>query len=123
MDIAPNEVRVDLAKNRLYLTLRGTWTDESSVTVTEIVKQRAKALRPGFSIINDISQMKAASPNAAAIIKACQEWLSAHGAKRVIRVIDPSNMISGMQFRRASQEVYRADVAGSVREAEEMLRE
>jgi len=121
MDIKPSEVRVDLAKNRLYLFLRGFWSEEMAAAVNAKIKLEAKALKPGFSIINDISTLKIGPPEAAAIVKECQEWLGAQGAARVIRVVSADNPLAKMQFKRTSQEVYEASVATSVQEAEQML--
>jgi len=121
MDIKPSEVRVNPAKNRLYLFLRGFWSEEMAAAVSARVKREAKALKPGFSIINDISQLKIGPPEAAAIVKECQEWLGAQGAGRVVRVVSADNPLAKMQFKRTSQEAYDASVATTVREAEQML--
>jgi hypothetical protein len=121
MDIKPSEVRVDLAKNRLYLFLRGYWSAETAAAVSAKIKHDAKALKPGFSIINDISQVKIGPPEAAAIVKECQEWLGAQGAARVIRIVSADNPLAKMQFKRTSQDAYQADVATSVLQAEQML--
>jgi len=121
MDIKPSEVRVDPAKNRLYLLLRGFWSEEMAAAVSARVKQQAKALKPGFSIINDISQLKIGPPGAAAIVKECQEWLGAQGAGRVVRIVADDNPLAKIQFKRTSQEVYEANMATTVQEAEQML--
>src|SRR5215831_15770268 len=120
MDIKPSEVRVDLAKNRLYLFLRGFWSEEMAAAVSVKIKQEAKALKPGFSIINDISQLKIGPPEAAAIVKECQEWLGTQGAGRIIRVVGADNPLAKMQFKRTSQDLYEASVTTTVQEAEQM---
>ena len=121
MDIKPSEVRIDTAKNRLYLLLRGYWSVEMASAVSVKIKQEVKALKPGFAIINDISTLKIGPPEAAAVVKECQEWLGANGAARVVRVVSADNPLARMQFKRTSQEVYEANVATTVQEAEQML--
>ena len=113
--------RVDSAKNRLYLFLRGFWSAEIAAAVSARVKQEVKALKPGFSIVNDISQLKIGPPEAAVIVTECQEWLGAQGAGRVVRVVSADNPLARMQFKRTSQEVYDASVVTTVQEAEQML--
>src|SRR5215471_4546662 len=121
MDIKPSEVRIDSAKNRLYLLLRGFWSVEMATAVSIRIKQEVKALKPGFTIINDISQLKIGPPEAAAIVKECQEWLGANGSGRVVRVVSADNPLAKMQFKRTSQEAYDAAIVTTVEEAEQVL--
>jgi hypothetical protein len=108
--------------NRLYLILSGFFSDEELKAAGDKTIQEAKKLRPGFAVINDISNFKPASAAGIAEVKRAQLFIMEHGAGKVVRVVGPAALTS-MQFSRTSKEVgYQADAVASVEEAEKFLK-
>ena len=52
------ELKADVAKNRIYMVLAGFITDEEMNEFEKKSYEVFKALKPGFSSINDISDFK-----------------------------------------------------------------
>ncbi|MGA2368708.1 MAG: hypothetical protein ABSF74_09110 [Dehalococcoidia bacterium] len=76
-----------------------------------------KKLKPGFDIINDISECKPATIKGIEEIKRAQLVIKEGGVRRVIRIVGHS--VTEGQFARKSQEAgYEADTAPSIAEAE-----
>jgi hypothetical protein len=121
MSTASYEVRADRVKNRLYITFTGFFADEIMAEACAKVESESKLLKPGFSVITDITKCKPATPKGAVTIHETQEYLARHGVGRVIRVTSPDNVIIKHQFQTRSEGLYRADTAGSVAEAEKIL--
>jgi hypothetical protein len=116
-------IKADLWKNRLYLVLQGFFSDEEAKEVADKTIQEIRKLKPGFDIINDISNYKPMSQRGADEIKRAQIVAFQCGVGRVIRVV-PTTTIGAMQFARKSKEVgYDAELAPSIEEAENMLAE
>jgi hypothetical protein len=118
-------IYANVSKNRLYLILHGFFTDdEVHKSITRTIAE-IKKLRPGFDIINDISDFKPATPVGAEDIKQAQLFAKEHGAKRIIRVLGKDKIastISAMQFSRTSRIAgYEADMVATVEEAEKLL--
>ncbi len=115
------EVRADIAKNRLYMIVGGFFTDEEMVKAVDQVIEGIKKLKPGFDIINDISEFRPATPQGAEEMKRAQLFAKSAGVGRVIRIVK-SAVLGQMQFTRKSKEAgYAGETAASIREAEEML--
>lgn len=115
------EVRSDIFKNRLYVTLDGYFTDDETKEAADRVIQETKKLKPGFDVINDISRFKPASPNGAEDIRRVTQYFADHGLRRAIRIA-PSSYFTANQFARISRETgYNAEIAASTNEAERML--
>jgi len=79
------EIRADVVKNRLYARLAGFKTDEDAVRVADTIILEIQKLRPGFSVINDIRELKPASPTASAHMRRAQKVSMEHGSGRTIR--------------------------------------
>ncbi|MGA2158900.1 MAG: hypothetical protein ABSG90_06760 [Dehalococcoidia bacterium] len=115
-----SDIRSDTAKNRLYLILAGTFDDSEMKQIADKTIVEVKKLRPGFDIINDISECKPATLKGIEEIKRAQLAIKEGKVKRVIRIVGQS--VTEGQFVRKSQEVgYDADTARSIAEAEKML--
>ncbi len=115
------EIRADIRKNRLYVTLRGFFNEADAKEMADKAIQEIKKLKPGFDVINDISNFKPGSQQSTEELKRAAIFMQQHGADRMIRVV-PATTIGSMQFARNSGTVgYDVDIASSVEEAEEML--
>lgn len=121
MESATFEVRADLRKNRLYITFTGFFSDQLMQEACAKVESEARRLKPGFSIITDITRCKPATPRGTEFIHRTQAFLAKNGVGRVVRITAPDNVIIKFQFQRRSEGLYRADTAASVEEAERLL--
>ncbi len=113
------EIRVDVKKNRLYLKLTGFVSAEAVSKSSNAILDAAKTLRPGFDIINDISDFRALTPEGADQSQKNQEALAKLGIGRVVRVC-PTAM-PRMQLARTSQHLYKAIEVATLDEAERLL--
>ncbi len=114
-------VKVDLTKNRLYITLDGFNTPEEARKIADEVIEKAKTLRPGFFAINDIRTFKAGTPDSAEQIKRASEFLMGKGMRHLIRVTGESRIASMQVDRMAKEAGYIAEIASTVEEAEKIL--
>jgi hypothetical protein len=116
------DIQAKVAINRLYLSLRGSMSDDEAKEVADRVIQEIRKLRPGFTIINDISELKPASPAATEHLRRAQEASVRQGCGRVIRVVG-SQAITQMQWSRTLKAAHHggAETASTVEEAERML--
>jgi hypothetical protein len=114
-------IKGDLNKNRLNISLEGFMTDQEVKAAADLVIAEAKKLKPGFSVVNDVSTFSPATPQGTEEIKRAQLFLAANGVGRVVRVVGEAS-ISAMQMQRKSREAgYGADTVASRAEAEKAL--
>ena len=114
-------IQISLPKNRLYIGLEGYFPDEEAKLAADEVILQAKKLRPGFSVVSEISQFKPASPHAAEQILRAQRAIKELGVRRMVRVVG-GNALGKMQMQRtATQAGLDADYAATREEAERML--
>ncbi|MBN2232369.1 MAG: hypothetical protein JW781_06055 [Deltaproteobacteria bacterium] len=84
---------------------------------------KAGKLNTGFTIVNDISEFKPSSAEAAEHIKRAQGATFQKGVKRVIRIVG-SALVSKMQFSRTQKEAnvtYGTVEVGTAEEAQKLL--
>ena len=114
------EIRADIVKNRLYMHIQGFFPDDEARKIADIGIAEASKLKPGFDIINDISDCKPATIKGIEEIKRAPVAIKEGGVRRVIRIVGQS--VTEGQFVRKSQEAgYDADTAPSIVEAEKIL--
>jgi len=114
-------IQADTDKNRLYITLNGFFTNDELVTAADKIIEETNKLKPGFIVINDISNFKPASQSGMSEIKRAQMYVKEKGAQRIIRVIGEAALTS-MQLSRTAKEIgYEADAVATVAEAEKLL--
>lgn len=118
---ASYKVWVDVRKNRLYIVLTGRIPDDMAKIAADMVIDEAGKLTPGFSIINDCSDMEPGSPAGVKEIRRAQAFLGYCGVKRIIRVVHPDHEAVKRQFERTPKEYPSANTAASVEEAEKIL--
>jgi hypothetical protein len=116
------DIRADAAKNRLYLRLAGMMSDDDAKKVAETILVEIRKLKPGFAVVNDISELKPASEIATNHLKRAQDASAKAGVKRVIRVVG-SKTITNMQWNRTLRETQgiNAETVGTVEEADRLL--
>jgi predicted methyltransferase len=116
------EVRANTPKNRLYLKLVGTMSDEDAKKVADTILAEIRKLKPGFAVVNDISALKPASQAATDQLRRAQDASVKQGVGRVVRVVGEQT-ITNMQWNRTLKDTQgiRADTATTVAEADKML--
>lgn len=115
------DIRADVAKNRLYLVLGGFFADAEMVPIVDKCIAEAKKLKPGFDVINDISEFKPATPKGADEIKRAQIFVKENGVRKVIRVVGEAVLTQAQFDRQGKSAGYAADTASTVAEAEKIL--
>ncbi len=111
----------DNKKNRLYVVLKGAMSDGLAKEMADHTIEEAKKLTPGFTVINDISELEPITEIGAKEIKRAQAFLGYKGVKRIIRVVSPAMDLARKQFEAAPQGYPAANTASSIEEAEKML--
>jgi len=124
MSTFTSEIRANPIKNRLYLKLAGAMSEADAKKVAQAILQEIAKLRPGWAVINDISELKPADEKATEHLKRAQEASAKAGCTRVVRVVG-KQAITHLQWNRtlASAQGLRADTAATVADAERMLDE
>jgi hypothetical protein len=119
--MASYKVRVDPARNRLYVTLEGFFTLAEIKRCGDETIEATKKLRPGYCVVTDITQYKAGLPEVAQDIERVQAHFRNSGARQGVRIVG-ANMLSGMQFRRTGGKAeYNSENFPSLAEAEKFL--
>ena len=114
-------VRADLEKNRLYVKLVGFFDYDEMKASTDKSIEEARKLKPGFDVINDISEFKPASQNILHEIERAQAYLKKAGIRRGIRVQGKAKL-TNIQFSRIGKAVdYIAEAVETLEEAEKLL--
>jgi hypothetical protein len=111
----------NVAKNRLYLVFQGTIPDDMAKSAAERVIEEARHLRPGFSVVNDLSQAQPTGPWGAAEIRRVQAFLGYMGIERIIRILPEVDGGVAGQFEKAAGKYPTALTAGSIEEADAIL--
>ena len=114
-------IRVDVVRNRLYLTLVGFFSLVEIKKCGDETIEATKRLRLGYDVVTDITQFKAGPAVVAADIERVQAHFRKSGARRGVRIVG-GNVLSGMQFRRTGTNAeYNSVNVTSLEEAEKML--
>jgi hypothetical protein len=109
----------------LYVRLAGVLTMREAREGTALVVAEAKKLKPGFSIIADISEARPNSPEVADVIKTGQQAVFEMGAARSIRIVGIAGAASLQLSRtqRESQSTYVVLQAPTLNEAIRMVKD
>ncbi|MCF8069534.1 MAG: hypothetical protein K9L30_13200 [Desulfobacterales bacterium] len=119
-------IRADIIKNRLYITLKGYINDDLVLSASEKTRTEISKLIDGFDVITEISEFSPGTQTAARELINIQELLKEQGVNRIIRITGKNieQVVSKIQFDRASRvSGIEAETAGSVAEADRMLDE
>ncbi len=118
-------ISANQTKNRLYLQLKGFMEDQEIQAAAEVLISEVNKLKPGFDVINDVSEFKPATQQGSLVIARCQKYVVEHGVRHVMRVLG-TNAITRMQFTRtaknAGSDTLTSEVS-SFQEAEKRLDE
>ena len=116
------EVETDRVENRLSLKLEGMLDEETAHEAAEATIEHAEELRPGFEMINDISEFKPLSQEATDAIERGKRGIAERDVGAVVRVVGDS-VVGKMQFERVTgdAEGYHVATAESREQAERFL--
>ncbi len=115
------KITVDRAKNRLYVKLDGFMGEEELRDAADMVIAQVKTLRPGFDIINDISEYKPTTPEGVREVERAMKFIVDNGVGHIFRVT-ASQRIARLQFLRMAYETGTNVVAREVTSFEEAER-
>jgi hypothetical protein len=118
------EVKVDKEKNRMYLRLWGFVDGPATKKCVDHVLAEIKGLRPGFDVINDISDFKPTVDEAVTEIQRALAGLVKAGMRRSVRISPKEASVTSMQFARAKREAhaeYQVATVKTLAEAEKLL--
>jgi hypothetical protein len=114
-------VRADTAKNRLYVKLVGFFDCKEMKAATDATIEEAKKLKPGYDVINDISEFKPVGQDTLKEVERGQVYFKKSGIRYGIRV-EGKAKLTNLQFSRIGKTVdYAADSAETMEEAEKLL--
>ena len=89
-------VKADTSKNILFMQMEGFMKEETLSQFASDVKKEVRLLESGFSVINDISKLKATTQNATEFVRSAHATLAENGVGKVVRVVGSS--LTTMQF-------------------------
>jgi len=124
MSTFSHEIRANPVTNRLYLKLAGMMSEAEAKNVADTIIREIVKLKPGWAVINDISELKPADDKATAHLRRAQEASAKAGCVRVVRVVG-KQAITNLQWNRMLSDAQgmRADTAATVADAERLLDE
>lgn len=119
----PVELRRDLTKNRLYLTLTGLVLDGELGEGVDRLVRLAQGMRPGLTVLTDLSACRPLSQRGVAEVRRGALALMQRGLRATARVV-PQPTVASLQFQRVSGEAgYAAFIATTRLDAERLLDE
>ena len=114
--------RIDMAKNRYYVTFQGKMEVEEIKQAAAEALQMVKQLKRGFGTVSDISTAIPANEEGRLLMQNAMKALKEAGMGQVVRIVPPAATVMGNQWQRSSRAVgYSADEAPTLAEAERRL--
>ncbi|MCP4675317.1 MAG: hypothetical protein GY854_07390 [Deltaproteobacteria bacterium] len=90
-EIAKNDyysVGVDEKKNRVYLAVKGFWKDpQVAPNYIDDIKKAADSVKSGYTIVANLTDMKAPTPEVGAVHMAAQEMLVNAGLSKTAEIV------------------------------------
>lgn len=116
------QVKKNIEKNRLYITVSGTLSFEDARKAKELIEVEVKTLKPNFDLINDISKFIHGDDNAGIVLKEIMVLLIQKKVNRIVRIVGTSK--AGLiQFANNSLPIdsYKLSYVPTLEEAEIFL--
>jgi hypothetical protein len=95
-------VRVDEAKNRIYLVLEGFHDMEEAVRMREAYREAIAKCRPGFTVLADVSNYKPGAGDVQSVHAEAVKIAEDAGISRVARLVG-EKPLGGMQIERIAR--------------------
>ncbi len=119
-----HDVRADLNKNRIYITIGKIENEAEMQSIVDEVKSECPKLKNGFTCLTDLRNYEYQDEIFEKYIKEAQEALLAEGMSKVVRVHRKVGVLGHLQFETVSLDLgYRAQNVTSIEEAEKILDE
>lgn len=116
-------IKADTTKNRIYYTIIGTWKSPSDVpNYLEDIKKAIRQIKPGFTILTDLTHAKTAMPEMKKLHEQAQSILISAGLSNVAEVFPEKDYILKMQVDKISETTkMKKQAFGSRKDAEQWL--
>ena len=117
-----HDVRADLNKNRIYITVGKIENEAEMASIVDKVKSECPKLTNGFTCLTDLRNYEYQDEIFEQYIKAAQGALLEKGMSKVVRVHRKVGVLAHLQFETVSLDLgYRAKNVTSIEEAEKLL--
>ncbi len=115
-------IRVDGAKNRIYLDLQGFHDLEEAQRLRDLYAEAIQKCRPGFTVLADVSKYRPGAAEVQEVHGEAAKLAEAAGVNKVARVIG-DKPLGGMQIDRIArtEATYEARNFATFEEAEDYL--
>jgi len=100
--MAEFEVHADTNKNRVYVRIEGSLNIEEAEQLKEAYADAVDKCSPGFTVLNDVSELHPCIPEVQEILQKITEIASRSGVGRVARVVGKTPL-AGLQIDRISK--------------------
>ena len=88
------EIGYDLSINRMYLRIKGFWKNREQVAYyTSDIEKICKLLRPGFTLLTDLRQMKTPPLDVNRIHQEAQEITNRYGLVRTAELLPERDVV------------------------------
>ena len=115
-------VKVDIANNRLYISIAGEITKQSLDQFFTEVRFGIADLKTGFHVITDLTKCHMGHLSAVPTFRKIMHYVSSKGAKEVIRIVNSKSLIYPQAINLASRvQGYSPRYVSSMDEAVELL--
>jgi hypothetical protein len=121
--IKRSQVKAEIAKNRLYIILRGTVSGKELESIYTDIRFCIADLKPGFQVITDLTEGKIGHLSGIMTFKKIADYLVANQVGTVVRVVGKPSILSN-QVSRLTEIIqgYRPVYVATMEEAEEALK-
>ncbi|MCG8472074.1 MAG: hypothetical protein MI742_09475 [Desulfobacterales bacterium] len=118
-----HEIRVDVAKNRLYFTLGAISCADELAEIVHKIQKAVLSLPRGFTCITDLRHFSLSSGLSDNFMRLCQEALWDSAIAKVVRVKKPGCTKKYFSYEKQSLVCpgYSVDSVFSIEEAETLL--
>ena len=115
---------VSIPKNRLYVMAEGKMEVDEVKLASADVLRLAKQLKPGFSIISDVSRFMPVTEEGRLVMQGAMKAAKELGMGHAVRIVPSAAQVVANQWQRSSRSAgYVAEQAPTLAEAERLLDE
>lgn len=113
----------DPEKNRLIITMVGFLSKKEAESIAEEVMRETLKLKPGFDVINDISNFRMGLDETEIVLKETIDFLISKEVNKIIRIVG-SSRAGILQFAKATgkRDKYNTQFVPTMEEAENYLK-
>lgn len=117
-----SKVRVDIKRNRLYITLPASVSRKELDKVYTDVRFCVADLKPGFDVVTDLSLCTIGHLNGVPVFRKIMDYLVQHRPGEVVRIVGTASVLFKQLIRLAGRfQSYKPIYVDTLEEAEERL--